>query len=188
MLPALRHRRLHGPGRGRADDERAADHAVGIARPRYASDALRWTRVAGLRGSVGVLSYKRGSVGPCVCWKGVWGNRVAAGFAKHGSELPRVAFRGLTMSRARLGRATQDLLTHGFSFAFLLDPQFFELTAFQMSVNARRHRLYSCLGGLVGYDVLPSAKLGTSLLHTQKVASSSLASSTFFFFLPPPCP
>ena len=26
----------------------------------------------------------------------------ATGFAKHGSELPRVAFRGLTMSRARL--------------------------------------------------------------------------------------
>lgn len=91
-----------GPGRGRADDERAADHAVGIARPRYASDALRWTRVAGFQGSVGVLLYKRGSVGPCVCWQGVWGNRVAAGFAKHGSELPRVAFRGLTMSRARL--------------------------------------------------------------------------------------
>ena len=54
-----------------------------------------------------------------------------------------------------------------------------------MSVNARRHRLNMCLGGLVGYDVLPSAKLGTSLLHTQKVASSSLASSTFFFFTPP---
>ena len=52
-----------------------------------------------------------------------------------------------------------------------------------MSVNARRHRLNMCLGGLVGYDVIAHA---TSLLHTQKVASSSLASSTFFFFLTPP--
>ena len=122
------------------------------------------------------------SDGPCVCWKGVWGNRVAAGFAKHGSELPRVAFRGLTMSRARLWGGH---LTHGFSFTFLLYPHFFASSLFQMSVNARRHRLYSCLGGLVGYDVIAHA---TSLLHTQKVASSSLASSTFFFFLPPPCP
>ena len=134
------------------------------------------------------MLYKRGSVGPCVCWKGVWGNRVAAGFAKHGSELPRVAFRGLTMSRARLWGGTHNLSTDGFSFAFLLDPHFFVHPAFQMSVNARRHRLNMCLGGLVGYDVLPSAKLGTSLLHTQKVASSSLASSTFFFFYPPHAP
>ena len=52
-----------------------------------------------------------------------------------------------------------------------------------MSVNARRHRLNMCLGGLVGYDVIASH--ATSLLHTQKVASSSLASSTFFFFTPP---
>ena len=78
------------------------------------------------------------------------------------------------------------LLTHGFSFAFLLDPHFFASSLFQMSVNARRHRLYSCLGGLVGYDVIASR--ATSLLHTQKVASSSLASSTFFFLATPPMP
>ena len=72
---------------------------------------------------------------------------------------------------------------YGFFFAFLLDHHFF---GFQMSVYARRHRLNMCLGGLAGYDVIAHA---TSLLHTQKVASSSLASSTFFFiFLPPPCP
>ena len=158
----------------------------GLPRPRYAVDAPRWTRVAGFRGSVGVLLYKRGSVGPCVCWKGVWGNRVAAGLAKHGSELPRVAFRGLTMSRARLWGGQHRLLTDGFFFTFLLVHHFFTPSALQMSVNARRHRLNMCLGGLVGYDVIAHA---TSLLHTQKVASSSLASSTFFlFFLPPPCP
>ena len=125
LLPALRHRRLHGPGRGRADDERAADHAVGLARPRYASDALRWTRAAGFRGSVGVLLYKRGSVGPCVCWKGVWGNRVAAGFAKHGSELPRVVFRGLTMSRARLWEGNTGPLNSRVFFYFPTRPSFF---------------------------------------------------------------
>ena len=73
-------------------------------RGRNRSPAIRLRRVAvdeggGVSGSVGVLLYKRGSVGPCVCWKGVWGNRVAVGFAKHGSELPRVVSRGLMMSR-----------------------------------------------------------------------------------------
>ena len=84
-----------------------------------------------------------------------------------------------------MGRATQPVLTHGFSFAFLLVHHFFAAGPLQMSVNARRHRLNMCLGGLVGYDVIAHA---TSLLHTQKVASSSLASSTFFFLPHPPMP
>ena len=97
-----RHGSVHfphrGPGRGRADDERAADHAVGIARPRYASDALRWTRVAGFRGRSGCCCINAGQSDLAYVGR----EYGATGFAKHGSELPRVAFRGLTMSRARL--------------------------------------------------------------------------------------
>ena len=90
-------------------------------------------------------------------------------------------FRGVGCSCINEG----DLAVRVF-FCFPTTASFSRFVLFQMSVNARRHRLYSCLGGLVGYDVIASH--ATSLLHTQKVASSSLASSTFFFFFYPPMP